>query len=213
MSVSLVVGCGTTTSVASNSENSTTTSTNGNIVGANTTSNGTNKGDSNTVALTSNATSGGVTSGNVPSSQTGTTSKDGSITYTSAQIKSIETSGSQADLTIFYIPYQGLGSRFLYAQDVAAAPGGYILVLNYSDFSMQAYVKPMLTGRAVMKTVNLKIAGIEAPVIGTWNAPPTGSGAQPTLTFKIQGVYYLIQKPKSLSQSQVQEIADSLQKV
>lgn len=216
LSIGLVVGCGapastgppTNSTNAGNSVISNTTSSN-NSISADTS----NSTGSNNITSAANTTSGGKTSVNVSSSPTGTASRNESIAYTSTQIKSIETTGSQAGLPAFYIPHKGLGSHLLYVQNVTTKPGKYILVLNYSHFGMQVYVKPMLTGRVAMKTVDLKIAGIGAPVIGTWNAPPTGSGTQPILTFKIRGVYYLIQKPKSLSLSQVQEIANSLQQV
>lgn len=132
------------------------------------------------------------------------------VYYTNAQITEILSLGRKAGLPTVFVPRKGFGSRFLYAQNVVAFKGGNILVLNFNRFSIQEYIKPMLQGRTVMKIVQLNIPGSKTPFIGAWNAPPIGSGAQPILSFKMMGVYFLIPQPTSLSLSKIEEIAESL---
>ena len=106
------------------------------------------------------------------------------------------------------VPLHGFGSQYQYTQKLLASRGGTMLVINYNNFSVQEFTKPMLTGRAVLRTVPLTILG--SSVTGTWNQPASASGGGPSLTFHIHGMYYFI---GGLSQTQIDTIAESFTKL
>lgn len=94
-------------------------------------------------------------------------------------------------------------------------------MLTYSNFIIQEAGKSHSFGnggdRVITDTVQLTIpgSGSQTPVTGTWTTVYgiQGSGTHSSLTFQMDGVYYIIgqnQGSQTLSQNQVDQIAESL---
>ncbi len=109
------------------------------------------------------------------------------------------------------VPTHGFGSQFQYTQRILTSGGASMLVIQYNNFSVQEFTKPMLAGGAALRTVPLTILGFS--VTGTWNQPAPASGGTPSLTFHINDMYYLIGGSRAVSQTQIDTIAESLTKL
>ncbi len=136
---------------------------------------------------------------------------ENTVLYTSQQKSFIMQAAQSVKLPSVDVPTHGFGSQFQNTQRILMSGGGSMLVINYNNFSIQEFTRPMLTGRAVLRTVPLTILG--SSVTGTWNQPASASGGAPPLTFHINGMYCLIQGPRALSQTQIDTIAESLTKL
>lgn len=158
----------------------------------------------------SGASSPSISSSSSPTSRT-TSPVENTLQYTSQQKSFITRAAQAAGLPSATVPTHGFGSQYQNTQRSLASGGGYMLVINYNNFGIQEFTRPMLTGRAILKTVPLTILG--SSVTGTWNQPPSRSGALPLLTFHTNGMYYLIGGSRDLSQNQIDTIAESLTKL
>ncbi len=153
-----------------------------------------------------------TTSSPVPSRSSSTTSNaENAILYTNQQKSSIIQAAHSIGLPAVDVPMHGFGSQLQYTQRILMSGGGSLLVIQYNNFSVQEFIRPMLIGRAVLRTVPLTILG--SSVTGTWNQPASASGGAPPLTFHRHGMYYLIGGSRALSQTQIDTIAESLTKL
>ena len=140
-----------------------------------------------------------------------TSPTENTLEYTTQQKTFILQAAQAIGLPSATIPTHGFGSQYQNTQRLLASGGGSMLVINYSNFDIQEFTRPMLTGRAVLRTVPLTVLG--SSVTGTWNQPPSGSGASPLLTFHTNGMYYLIGGSRALSRTPIDAIAESLTKL
>lgn len=145
-----------------------------------------------------------------PTSSTASQAEN-TLPYTSQEKSFIIQAAQSIGLPSVDVPMHGFGSQFQYTQRILMSGGGSMLVIQYNNFGIQEFTRPMLTGRAVLRTVPLTILG--SSVTGTWNQPAPASGGGPSLTFHINGMYYLIGGSRALSQTQIDTIAESLAKL
>lgn len=139
------------------------------------------------------------------------THAESAILYTHQQQSFIMQAAQSIGLPAVAVPMRGFGSQYQYTQRILMSGGGSMLVIQYSNFSVQEVTRPILTGRTVLRTVPLTILG--SSVTGTWNQAASASGGAPPLTFHSHGMYYLIQGSRDISQTQVSTIAESLTKL
>ena len=151
-------------------------------------------------------TSSTMPSSAVPSrSSSATSHAENAILYTRQQKSFIVQAAQSVGLPVVDVPMHGFGSQLQYTQRLLMVGGGYMLLIQYNNFSVQEFTRPMLPPRAVLRTVPLTILG--SSVTGTWNQPAFASGSTPPLTFHIHDMYYLVQG--GLSQTQIDTIAES----